>query len=90
MLDRGLFGVARCTGEVARSLPVTLPHLEEVRVLGAVPGVRAGTSSLAGGSGTPRIPAGQWELTCLAGSAVGEVAGSEPELGYLKRADVFA
>ena len=41
MLGRGVVGLARSTVEVARSLPSTLPHLEEVRLLGAVPGVRA-------------------------------------------------
>jgi WS/DGAT/MGAT family acyltransferase len=50
MLGRGLFGVVHSTAQVARSLPATLPHLEEVRVLGAVPGVRAlgRAASLAG------------------------------------------
>jgi diacylglycerol O-acyltransferase len=41
MLGRGLLGLARHPLRVARSLPGTLPHLEEVRALAAVPGVRA-------------------------------------------------
>ncbi|HEY1970871.1 MAG TPA: wax ester/triacylglycerol synthase family O-acyltransferase [Pseudonocardia sp.] len=41
MMGRGLLGLARYPVRVAKSLPGTLPHLEEVRSLGAVPGVRA-------------------------------------------------
>ena len=40
MLARGLLGLARYPLRVARALPSALPHLEEVRALGAVPGVR--------------------------------------------------
>jgi diacylglycerol O-acyltransferase len=40
MLARGLLGLARYPMRVARSLPDTLPHLQEIRSLGAVPGVR--------------------------------------------------
>jgi WS/DGAT/MGAT family acyltransferase len=41
MFARGLLGLARYPLRVARALPGTLPHLEEVRSLGAVPGVRS-------------------------------------------------
>lgn len=41
MLVRGLVGLARYPLRVARAVPGALPHLEEVRALGPVPGVRA-------------------------------------------------
>lgn len=41
MLARGLIGLAKYPLRVARAVPSALPHLEEVRALGPVPGVRA-------------------------------------------------
>jgi diacylglycerol O-acyltransferase len=41
LVVRGLLGLARYPLRVVKALPSTLPHLEEVRSLGALPGVRA-------------------------------------------------